>query len=268
MAGHICASAAFSPVPHRCPRHEAEVVHRHDSRHDGRATLAFGTAIGMMMTELGLVIPAAGGNVLAQWKIILTAAVPEFAGHVRAVAVDEKSGRLDVVPDAPAYATQARWCAPKLIVAANSTVPEAGIQRINVPASAVRIAATATAFPAAAGKLAPRPTTPAGPVKTKETASAGYGCVLAVYLAVAPSRQEDPTLVAAVVRQEQVRRELADRAFPDTGQEDEALLSLEDVRAQQRQAAGAVCTAAIQRALAERAGRTVWSATPALRRAG
>ncbi|WP_435191340.1 hypothetical protein [Streptomyces sp. bgisy126] len=46
------------------------------------------------------------------------------------------------------------------------------------------------------------------------------------------------------------------------------LLSLEDVRAQQRQTAKTVCTAAIQQALAERAGRTVSPATPALRQAG
>ncbi|MER8235798.1 hypothetical protein [Streptomyces sp. NPDC094049] len=53
------------------------------------------------MTERGLVAPAAGGSVLAQWETILTAAAPELAGHVRAVAYDEESGRLDLVSMPP-----------------------------------------------------------------------------------------------------------------------------------------------------------------------
>ncbi|MFF0479520.1 hypothetical protein [Streptomyces sp. NPDC004284] len=89
-------------------------------------------------------------------------------------------------------------------------------------------------------------------MKTQETASAGY------HRAVVPPRQKDPALAAAVVRQEQPRRDLADRFLPDIDQdqEDEAPTSFEDVRAPQRQAAEAVRAAAIQRARAERtAGR-------------
>ncbi|MFF3775742.1 DUF721 domain-containing protein [Streptomyces sp. NPDC002232] len=222
----------------------------------------------MMMTERGLVSPAAGGGVLAQWDTILTAAAPELAGHVRAVAVDEKSGRLDVVPDAPAYGTKTRWIAPKLIEAANSTVPEAGIRTITVLPPAVRTATTGTSS-AAAGS-APGPVVPAGPVKTRETASAGYRRALEAHRAVAPPRQEDSALAAAVERQEHVRRELAATVFPDAEQdlEGEVPPSLEDVRAQQRQSAEAVRTAAIQRARTERAGRTVPPAVPVLRQAG
>lgn len=72
----------------------------------------------MMMTERGMVAPAVGGSVLAQFDGILTAAAPELAGRVRAVAFDVETGRLDVVPDAPARGTQLRWSAPKLIAAA------------------------------------------------------------------------------------------------------------------------------------------------------
>ncbi|MFE2039162.1 hypothetical protein ACFXBB_39280 [Streptomyces scopuliridis] len=57
----------------------------------------------------------AGGSVLAQFESILAAAVPELAGRVRAVAFDADTGRLDVVPDAPAYGTKLRWIAPTLI---------------------------------------------------------------------------------------------------------------------------------------------------------
>ncbi|MEU2549602.1 hypothetical protein ABZ618_29940 [Streptomyces roseolus] len=106
-------------------------------------------------------------------------------------------------------------------------------------------------------------------MKTRESASAGYHRALAGHRAVAPPRREDPALAAAVERQEQARRELADRVFPDVedGREDAAPTSLRDIRAQQHQAAEAVRAAAIQRARAERAGRPVPPAAPVLRQA-
>ncbi|MGC9544198.1 hypothetical protein [Streptomyces sp. UG1] len=55
----------------------------------------------------------AAGNVLAQWGDILVASAPELAGHVQAVAFDPDTGRLDVVPAAPAYGTKLRWSTPK-----------------------------------------------------------------------------------------------------------------------------------------------------------
>lgn len=236
---------------------------------DGRAPLAFGTAIGMMMTERGLVAPAAGGSVLAQWETILAAAAPELAGHVRATAFDEESGRLDVVPDAPAYGTKVRWIAPRLIEAANSAVPNANVRAVHVLAPASRTVTTATS-PAAAADPAPRPVVPAGPVKTRRARRLYYHRALAAHRAVVSPRQEDPALAAAVVRQEEVRRELAATVFPDIeqDQEDEVPTSLEDVRAQQRQAAEAVRAAAIRRARAERAGQTGTPDVPVLRQVG
>lgn len=75
---------------------------------------------------------------------------------------------------------------------------------------------------------------------------------------------------AAVVRQEQGRRELAATVFPDVEQyqEDEVPASLEDIRAQQRQANEAVRIAAILRARADRTGKPVPAAASALRQAG
>ncbi|MFJ4343130.1 DciA family protein [Streptomyces sp. NPDC088915] len=264
LAAREAAKAKKSEVRQK-PRRRTTTVVR-----DGRAPLAFGTAINMMMTERGLVAPAAGGSVLAQWDTILTAAAPELAGHVRAVAVDEESGRLDVVPDAPAYATRARWIAPRLIAAANEAVPGANIRTVHVLAPAARTATTSATSPTAADGPVSGPDVPVGLVKTRETASAGYRRALEAHRTVAPPRQEDSALAAAVERQEQARRELADRAFPDIeqDQEDEAPTSLEDVRVQQRQSAEAVRAAAILRARAERAGRTVPPAVPVLRQAG
>ncbi|WP_251983039.1 hypothetical protein [Streptomyces violaceusniger] len=45
-------------------------------RRDGREALGLGTAITMMMTERGMVAPAAGGGVLARFDDILAAAAP------------------------------------------------------------------------------------------------------------------------------------------------------------------------------------------------
>lgn len=240
------------------PKRRTTVVLR-----DGRAPLAFGTAIGMMMTERGLVAPTAGGSVLGQWETILTTAAPELAGHVRAVAFDNDSGHLEVVPDAPAYGTKVRWCAPKIITAANEAVPDANVRALHVLAPTSRTTTTATSS-AAANDPAPRPVVPAGPVKTRETASAGYRRALAAHRAVATPHQEDQALAAAVVRQEQVRRDLAERAFPDVeqDQEDEPPTSLDEVRDQQRRAAEAVRAAAIRRARVERAEQGVRQEIP------
>ncbi|MFD5426363.1 DUF721 domain-containing protein [Streptomyces sp. NPDC127084] len=173
---------------------------------------------------------------------------------MKATGFDEESGRLDVVPDAAAYGTKVRWIAPKLIAAANSAVPEANVRAVHVLAPAART--TTVTSSAAVDDPAPQRVVPAGPVRTRESASAGYHRALAAHRAVAPPREEDPALAAAVVRQEQVRRELAATAFPNVeqDQEDAVPTSLEDVRAQQRQAAEAVRAAAIRRARAERAG--------------
>ncbi|MFF8646448.1 hypothetical protein [Streptomyces sp. NPDC015345] len=62
----------------------------------------------MMMTERGVVAPAADGSVLARFDDILAAAEPEFAGHVQAVRFDADTGRLDITPDSPAHGTKLR----------------------------------------------------------------------------------------------------------------------------------------------------------------
>ncbi|MEW5541421.1 hypothetical protein AB1339_27655 [Streptomyces cyaneofuscatus] len=100
--------------------------------------LGLGTAIGMMMTERGVISLAVGGSVLADYDTILVAVVPELAGRVQAVASDAEIGRLDVVLDLPADGTQLRWSAPKLVAAANERVRGANVRtpRVLAPAPA------------------------------------------------------------------------------------------------------------------------------------
>ncbi|MFD9605831.1 hypothetical protein OG609_43115 [Streptomyces sp. NBC_01224] len=61
-----------------------------------------------------------------------TAAAPEPAGRVQAVGFDGDTGRLDVVPDAPAYGTKLRWIAPKLVAAANAKASGANVRALHV----------------------------------------------------------------------------------------------------------------------------------------
>ncbi|MFI1719233.1 DUF721 domain-containing protein [Streptomyces litmocidini] len=138
-------------------------------RRDGREPLGLGAAISMMMTERGLVAPAAGGSVLAQWEAILAAVAPELAGHVQAVAFDADTGRLDVAPDAPAYGTKVRWIASKLIAVADEKAPGANVRTVHVlpPAPGNPGPATAAADPVSP---APAPAAPA----PRPAPSAGY----------------------------------------------------------------------------------------------
>ncbi|MFD5557835.1 DUF721 domain-containing protein [Streptomyces sp. NPDC127068] len=121
-------------------------------RRDGREPLGLGAAIGMMMTERGLAAPTAGGTVLAHFDTILTATVPELAGRVKATGFDADTGRLDLVPDAPAVGTKLRWSAPKLIAAVNERVSNGHVCALNVLAPAL-----VRTGPAIAADVAPAP---------------------------------------------------------------------------------------------------------------
>lgn len=219
-------------------------------RRDGREPLGLGSAISMMMTERGMVAPAAGGSVLAQFDDILAAAAPELAGHVQAVAFDADTGRLDVAPDAPAYGTKLRWSAPKLVAAANEKVRGANVRTLHVlaPAPVKAGLATAAADPTPA-------TVPAAPVQ-RRTPPDGYRRAIEAHRqAVRPSRV-DPAIAEAVERQTAAMRELSRRAFPEPDAvPDDAPASIEATRAQRRRQAAATEAAALRRARQERAAR-------------
>ncbi|MGW5070203.1 DciA family protein [Streptomyces cyaneofuscatus] len=226
-------------------------------RRDGREPLGLGAAIGMMMTERGMVAPAAGGSVLADFDAILTAAVPELAGRVQATAFDADTGRLDVVPDAPAVATKLRWSAPHLLAAANERVPTANVRALHVLAPApVRTGpTTAAAIPAPAA-----PDVPAVPVERRPPPDGYHRAIEAHRQAVPPSRV-DPGIAEAVERQTKAMRELSRRAFPepDVAAAD-APAPIDQARLQRRHQAAVTEAAALRRARAEKAGREV--ATP------
>ncbi|WP_234376653.1 DciA family protein [Streptomyces sp. CB01201] len=180
-------------------------------RRDGREPLGLGAAITTMMAERGMVAPAAGGSVLAEFDAIVAAAAPELAGHVEAVAFDPDTGRLDITPDSPAYGTQLRWSAPKLIAAANERVQGAKVRAVHVLAPAPVKAGPATA----AVTSAPQPAMPAATVE-RRTPPAGYRRAIDAHRQAFRSSQLDPAVAAAVARQTTAMRELSRRAFPES----------------------------------------------------
>ncbi|MFE3770831.1 DUF721 domain-containing protein [Streptomyces sp. NPDC059122] len=228
-------------------------------RRDGREPLGLGAAIGMMMTERGMVAPAAGGSVLAQFADILAAAAPELARRVQAVAFDAQTGRLDVVPDAPAVGTKLRWSAPKLIAAANERVPGANIRALHVLAPApVKTGPTTTAA------AAPAPAAPAVPVERRRP-SDGYRRAVEAHRQAAPPSRVDPGIAEAVERQTRAMRELSRRAFaePDVVADD-APAPIEQARAERRRQSDVSHAAALRQARTERAAREAGTAAAVL----
>ncbi|MFK0231070.1 DciA family protein [Streptomyces sp. NPDC090303] len=221
-------------------------------RRDGREPLGLGAAIGMMMTERGMVAPAAGGSVLADFDAILAAAVPELAGRVQPAAFDAETGRLDVVPDAPAVGTKLRWSAPKLIAAANQAVQGANVRALHVlaPAPVKTGPATAAADPTVQSAV------PAVPVERRPPPE-GYRRAIEAHRQAARPSLADPHIAEAVERQTKAMRELSRRAFPepDGVSADGAPAPIEQGRAQRRRQAAATEAAALRRARQERAAR-------------
>ncbi|MFI5808426.1 DUF721 domain-containing protein [Streptomyces sp. NPDC051561] len=209
-------------------------------RHVGRDPLGLGTALGMMMTERGMVAPAAGGTLLDQFESILATTAPELAGHVQAVSFDVDTGHLGLVPEAPAYGTKLRWSAPKLIVAVNAKVRGAHVRALHVlPPDPGRIG---PAVPAAA----PRPSAAPPAVPWRHASPEGYRQAIEAHRAAAPPSREDPAIAQAVKRQTAAMRALSTRAFP------EPTPSIGTARGRRRREAEATHAMAVRRARAER----------------
>ena len=136
-------------------------------RTGGRDPLDLGGALKQLVVERGWETPAAGGSVLNQWPAIAT---PEVAQHLRAVHFDEHTGRLDILPDSPNWALQARLTTPQLIQRANAAIGPQTVRQIRVLAFGSRIP-SAPAPP----ELEPEPAPVVrGEIRTPEIASAGY----------------------------------------------------------------------------------------------
>ncbi|WP_405676346.1 DUF721 domain-containing protein [Streptomyces sp. NBC_00868] len=191
--------------------------------------------------------------------------MPELAGRVQAVKFDADTGRLDVIPDAPAVGTKLRWSAPKLIATVNETVATVDVRALQVLAPAPMKAGPTTV---AAAAPAPQPTAPAAPVE-RPTPPDGYRLAIEAHRQAARTSRVDPHIAEAVERQTAAMRELFSRAFPEPDVvADDAPAPIEQVRLQRCRQAAATEAAALRRARAERAGATLPSAPHPRRAAG
>ncbi|MFF3932889.1 DciA family protein [Streptomyces hirsutus] len=220
-------------------------------RRDGREPMGLGAAIGALVTERAWELPAAGATLRERWAAI----TPELAGHVAAVSYDADTGQLTVCPESPAWATKARLEQTRIIAAANQSAGRTVVRTL-------RILAPGTVPVPEPADLDPEPTAvPAGPPRTRETASDGYRRALATHQAVVPASRVDPSIAEAVERQTRAMRALSLQAFPEPEQAaDDQPAPIEQARTERRRQADVSHEAALRRARAERAAREAGTA--------
>ncbi|MEU5425850.1 DciA family protein [Streptomyces olivoreticuli] len=164
---------------------------RRSPRADGRDPVGLGAALEGLVDARAWEMPVEGASVLDQWARI---AGPGLAAHVTAVHFDPDSGRLDLLPDSPAWGTQIRLLAPRLLAEIRTTTT--AIRQINTLAPGTRPhrpAETTAALPLEE---------PAGPGPTSGGITPpGYHAALAALEASRPQRTVDGAVAAAIERQ-------------------------------------------------------------------
>jgi hypothetical protein len=160
-------------------------------RGDGRDPVSLGAALTGLGAELPLEAGLAGGSLLDRW----TELCPQYVGRVEAAGYDEHTGRLDLRPTSHAYAAQLRLLGGQLARQINDKMGRPVVRTI-------RVLPVGNLTAAAAALVDQEKAEPQGPVKTRETASAGYRAALEAALTHQPEpRHTDPYIAAALERQ-------------------------------------------------------------------
>lgn len=233
----------------RTPRRRSQTV----VRRDGREPSGFAAVLKGLMADRAWELPAAGGAVLDRWPDIAAAVSPRLPDRVQAVAFHPESGQLDLRPDSPAYATQLRLIAARIVARANSSAGTNAVRTIRVLAvGGSPVPRTTEPAPAVAAE-------PEAPVKTGDLVSEGYRQALAAHQSAAPSSRVDLGIAEAVERQTAAMRALSAQAFPETVPADQPA-PLGAARVQRRKESELTRLAALRRARRERAGRTTEAA--------
>ena len=224
------ATARTAPAPAK-PRRK-----RVTRRGDGRDPVSLASALQCLGADLPLDAGIAGGNLLGRWPELC----PQYIGRVEAASYDEQSGRLDLRPGSHAYASQLRLLGGQMAKQINDKLGQPTVRTIRV----LPVGPLATPTAALVGA---EPVEPQGPVKTRETASAGYREALAAVLEHRPEpRHTDPYIAAALERQEAALR--ANRAPEPAAELDQAAPGVDRSEAVRR--------AALARKRMEQAGET------------
>jgi predicted nucleic acid-binding Zn ribbon protein len=254
LSGVDLARVALQSAREAARRHGADPATKRRSttrqghgfvRGEGREPVGLGGALSALMASRAWETPVAGGGVLADWPTI----APELAAHVAAVAHDAESGRLDLSPASPAWATQVRLTSASLIARIGHQVGPGVVRSIQVlpPGAAV---GTAPALAAAASTA----TTPPAPAKPRQRCT-GYELALQAHRATKTVGTAPPAVRAAIERQDAAMAREPEEAF------NAALEERLRLEAEQRQAAD-VHRRALRRARTERAADQLPSITP------
>ncbi|GAA0500807.1 DUF721 domain-containing protein [Streptomyces olivaceiscleroticus] len=153
---------------------------------DGRDPIGLGAVLDQLKTDEEWKTGVAAGSLTDQWPELC----PELVGKVAPERFDPATGRLDLRPASPAFATQLRLLGQQLV---------GRLQSKGAPVRSIRVLSPGRIQTAAATSavLEERPAEP-GPVKTREVASAGYRAALAAHQAHAVTDHGDPQMLAAI----------------------------------------------------------------------
>lgn len=196
-AALLAARAAAKTRPVQPERKKTRGIRTRGRSHGD--PMGLGAAITTMMTERGWEPPAAGGSIIDQWPTI----APELAGKVHATRYEHENGTLHLQPTSAAYATQLRLHQTQILAKVRQHPAGTSVRALKVLPAGSAPTAAAIAVP----EPSPAPAEPAGPVRTRETASPGYRAALEATLANRPERQPtDPYVLEAIQRQEAALR--------------------------------------------------------------
>ncbi|MEV7782724.1 DciA family protein [Kitasatospora sp. NPDC088351] len=162
-------------------------------RTGGREPIGLGAALAGLVAERAWDTPTTGGGILDQWAEI----APELVGKVQPVHFDARTGRLDLQPASPAYATQLRLLGRQLVARINGKVGRTIVRDLRVLAPRA-----IAAGPDQRTEHHQAVEQPEAPARTRnDVTSPGFHRALAEIQRAAPVI--DPAIAAAIGRQEQ-----------------------------------------------------------------
>ncbi|MEE1931422.1 DUF721 domain-containing protein [Streptomyces sp. TRM 70351] len=172
-------------------------------RHDGREPVTAAAAFTGLMDSRGWAAPTAAASLTDQWPTI----APELDGKVTPASFNPDTGRLDLQPTTPAYATQLRLLQHQMIKRINTALGTETVRALRVlPPRATTSAPATTA-------AVPSPTPPGD--DTPVPAHPSYLQALTAVRASQRPRTPSPAAQAALEQQARHRTVEPEEAFTD-----------------------------------------------------
>ncbi|MEV3996657.1 DUF721 domain-containing protein [Streptomyces halstedii] len=195
-----------------------------------REPAGLGSVLAAVSGELGWQVGVQGGDLLERWPDLC----PQYVGRVEPAHYDPRNRRLDLRPSSPAYATQLRLLGGQLCKQINDKLGQNVVQSVRVLPVGALSSEESSSRPTSAAPAAPAAV---GPVRTRDTASAGYKATLAAVHRPNP-RTVDPRVLKAIARQDHDAVREPETAFAATvaAMQDLAPAAIDDAE-QIRQAA-------------------------------